>query len=63
VTAVAVLHLNRVGKDRRREAICVDTVEKITPKHIQTNKAKFNAESDFQIGRFAPDYQIVPRLT
>jgi hypothetical protein len=57
---VAVIHLHRVGKDRSREAIRVDTVEKVTPKQIQTNKAKFNAESGFQIGRFAPEYQIVP---
>jgi hypothetical protein len=57
---VAVIHLHRVGKDRRREAIRVDMVEKVTPKQIRTNKAKFNAESGFQIGRFAPEYQIVP---
>ena len=57
---VAVIHLHRVGKERRREAILVDVIEKITPKHIQTNKAKFNAESGFQIGRFTPEYQIVP---
>jgi hypothetical protein len=57
---VAVIHIHRVGKDRRREAIRVDTVEKVTPKQIVTNKAKFNAESGFQIGRFAPEYQIVP---
>jgi len=27
---------------------------------IVTNKAKFNAESGFQIGRLAPEYQVVP---
>ncbi len=48
---VAVIHLHRVGKERRREAIRVDTVKKVTPKQIVTNKAKFNAESGFQIGR------------
>jgi hypothetical protein len=42
---VAVIHLHRVGKDRRRETIRVDTIEKVTPKQIQMNKAKFNAES------------------
>lgn len=47
---VAVIHLHRVGKERRREAIRIDTIEKVTPKQIQTNKAKFNAESGFQIG-------------
>lgn len=57
---VAVIHLHRVGKEKRREAIRVDTVEKVTPKEIVTNKAKFNAESGFQIGRLAPQYQIVP---
>ena len=57
---VAVIHLHRVGKERRREAIRVDTVEKVTPKQIVTNKAKFNAESGFQIGRLAPEYQVVP---
>src|SRR5579864_6190842 len=57
---VAVIHLHRVGKDRRREAIRIDTVEKVTAKQIQTNKAKFNAESGHQIGRLAPEYQIVP---
>jgi hypothetical protein len=57
---VAVIHLHRIGKDRRREAIRIDTVEKVTPKQIQTNKAQFNAESGFQIGRFAREYQIVP---
>jgi hypothetical protein len=57
---VAVIHLHRVGKDRRREAIRIDTVEQVTPKQIQTNKAKFNAESGLQIGRFAHEYQIVP---
>ena len=31
---VAVIHLHRVGKERRREAIRVDTVEKVTPKQI-----------------------------
>ena len=49
-----------VGKETRREAIRVDTVEKVTPKQIVTNKAKFNAESGFQIGRLAPEHQIVP---
>jgi hypothetical protein len=57
---VAVIHLHRVGKDRRRETIRIDTVEKVTPKEIVTNNAKFNAESGFQIGRLAPQYQIVP---
>lgn len=57
---VAVIHLHRVGKDRKREAIGIDTVEKVTPKQIVTNKAKFNAESGFQIGRSAPEYQITP---
>lgn len=57
---VAVIHLHRVWEDRRREAIRVDTVEKVTPKQIQTNKAKFNAESGFQIGRPSPEHQIVP---
>jgi len=57
---VAVIHLHRVGKERRREAIRVDTVEKVTPKQIVTNTAKFNAESGFQIGRLAPQYQVVP---
>lgn len=57
---VAVIHLHRVGKERRREAIRIDTVEKVTAEQIQTNTAKFNAESGFQIGRFAPEYQIVP---
>jgi hypothetical protein len=47
---VAVIHVHRVGKERRREAICIDTVEKVTPKQIVTNKARFNAESGFQIG-------------
>jgi len=57
---VAVIHLHRVGKERRREAIRVDTVEKVTPKQIVTNNAKFSAESGFQIGRLAPEYQVVP---
>jgi hypothetical protein len=57
---VAVIHLHRVGKEKRREAIRVDTVEKVTPKQIVTNKAKFNTESGFQIGRLAPEHQIVP---
>jgi hypothetical protein len=57
---VAIIHLRRVGKDRRREAVRVDTVEKVTSKQITTNKVKFNAESGFQIGRVAPQYQIVP---
>src|ERR1700674_2620681 len=57
---VAVIHLHHVGKERRREAVRVDTVEKVTPKQIVTNKEKFNAESGFQIGRLAPEYQIVP---
>lgn len=57
---VAVIHLHRVGKDHKREAIRIDTVEKVTPKEIVTNKAKFNAESGFQIGRSAPEYQITP---
>jgi hypothetical protein len=56
----AVIHLHLVGKERRREAIRVDTVEKVTPKQIVTNKAKFNADSGFQIGRLAPEYQVVP---
>ena len=56
---VAVIHLHRVGKDRRREAIRVDTVEKVTAKQIQTNKTKFHAET-MQIGRLAPEYQIAP---
>jgi hypothetical protein len=47
---VAIIHLHRVGKETRREAIRVDTIEKVTPKQIVTNKAKFNAESGFQIG-------------
>jgi hypothetical protein len=51
-----------VGKDRRREAIRVDTVEKVTPKQIQTNKAKFNAESGLQIGRFAPEYLLCQKV-
>jgi hypothetical protein len=55
---VTVIHLHRVGKDRKREAIRIDTVEKVTPKQITTNKAKFDAESGFQIGRSAPEYQI-----
>jgi hypothetical protein len=55
-----LIHLHRVGKEKRREAIRVDTVKKVTPKQIQTNKAKFNAESGLQIGRLAPEYQIVP---
>jgi hypothetical protein len=57
---IAVIHLHRVGKERGREAGRVDTVEQVTPKQIVTNKAKFNAESGFQIGRVAPQYQIVP---
>jgi hypothetical protein len=57
---VAVIHLHRVGKERRRESVRVDTVEKVTPKQIVTNKAKFNAETGFQIGRLAPEYQVVP---
>jgi hypothetical protein len=57
---VAIIHLHRVGKEKRREAIRIDTVEKVTPKQIVTNKAKFNAESGFQIGRSAPEYQITP---
>ncbi len=59
---VAVIHLHRVGKESRREAIRVDTIEKVTAKEIVTNKAKFNAESGFQIGRLAPQYQIVPLI-
>jgi hypothetical protein len=27
---VAVIHLHRVGKDRKREAIRIDTVEKVS---------------------------------
>jgi hypothetical protein len=50
---VAVIHLHRAGKERRREAIRVDTIEKVTPKQVVTNMAKFNAESGFQIGRRA----------
>jgi hypothetical protein len=57
---VAVIHLHHVGKERRREAIRVDTIERVTPKQIVTNEAKFNAESGFQIGRLAPEYQVVP---
>ena len=57
---VAVIHLHRVGKERRRETVRVDTVENVTPKQIVTNNAKFNAESGFHIGRLAPEYQIVP---
>ena len=38
---VAIIHLHRVGKERRREAIRIDTVEKVTAKEIVTNKAKF----------------------
>lgn len=57
---VAVIHLHRVGRDRHREAIRIDTVEKVTPKQTVTNKEKFNAETGFQIGRLAPEYQIVP---
>lgn len=57
---VALIHLHRVGKERRFEAIRIDTVEKVTPKQIVTSKAKFNVQSGYQIGRFAPEYQIVP---
>ena len=31
---VAVIHLHRVGKERRRETTRVDTVEKVTLKQI-----------------------------
>ncbi len=57
---VAVIHLHRVGKDQRREAIRVDTVEKVTSKDVVTNHAKFNVETGFQVGRSAPEYQVVP---
>ena len=57
---VAVIHLDRVGGETRSEVIRVDTIEKVTPKQIVTNKAKFNAESGFQTGRLAPEYQVVP---
>ena len=57
---VAVIRVLRVGKEKRREVIRIDTVEKVTPKQIHTNKAKFSAESGFQIGRPAREYQIAP---
>jgi hypothetical protein len=57
---VAVIHVHRVGKERRREVVRIDTVEKVTPKSIVTDHAKFNAETAFQIGRSAPEYQIAP---
>jgi hypothetical protein len=57
---VAIIHLHRVGNERRREAVRVDTVEKVRLKQIVTNKAKFNAESGFQIGPAFIDAADVP---
>jgi hypothetical protein len=31
---VAVIHVHRVGKERRREVVRVDTVEKVTSKRF-----------------------------
>ena len=55
---VAVIHLHRVGKDRRREVVRIDTVEIITSKDVVTDHAQFNAETGFQVGCPDPEYQI-----
>lgn len=57
---VAVIHLHGVGKDREREVVRIDTVEKITSKEVVTDHAKFNAKTGFQVGRPARIYQIAP---
>ena|SRR5579859_2408320 len=57
---VAVIRVLRVGKEKRHEVIRIDTVEKVTSKDVVTDHGKFNAESGFQIGRSAREYQIAP---
>jgi hypothetical protein len=52
---VAVIHIKR-----RREVVRIDTVEIVTPKDVVTDHAQFNAETGFQVGCSAPEFQIAP---
>jgi hypothetical protein len=60
---VAVIHLHRVGKDRKREAIRIDTVEKVTLKQITTNKRNSTPKVDFKSDGPRPNTRLSTQRT